>query len=246
MTNLLLLLQSNDVTADSLLFAGETHSKGLLSMLADGGIIMIPITILLFVAIYVIAERLKFLSNSEMDSYGYLTTVEKMLKDGSPQQAMEYCDQMDKPLARILKKGIQRLGKSIVDIEDALKIAGKKEIYLLENKMDWLATVAGVAPLLGFLGTVTGMISAFQQIQNLQGNVNPSVLAGGIWEALITTAFGLAVGILAYGFYNYILAKINRMVFDLENASSEFLELLQSPVKKKKTEAETDKTNFKL
>ena len=99
--------------------------------------------------------------------------------------------------------------------------------------MDWLATVAGVAPLLGFLGTVTGMISAFMQIQNLQGNVNPSVLAGGIWEALITTAFGLFVGIIAFGFYNYLLNKINRMIFGLEVSSTEFMELLQKPAARK-------------
>lgn len=167
-----------------------------------------------------------------MDSEHFLHTIEGMLKEGSVKEAVRYCDQMDKPLARILKAGIKRLGRPILDIEDAIKNAGKKEIYHLENRMDWLATIAGVAPLLGFLGTVTGMIEAFQQIQSLQGNVNPSVLAGGIWQALLTTAFGLGVGIMAIGFYNYLLAKINRMMFELENSSTEFIELLQTPSKK--------------
>jgi biopolymer transport protein ExbB len=102
--------------------------------------------------------------------------------------------------------------------------------------MNWLATIAGVAPLIGFTGTVTGMIRAFMDIQSLQGNVNPSVLAGGIWEALITTATGLIVGIIAYGFYNYLLGKINRTIFELENASADFVELLQAPSPKKKQE----------
>jgi biopolymer transport protein ExbB len=99
--------------------------------------------------------------------------------------------------------------------------------------MDWLATIAGVAPLLGFLGTVTGMIDAFQQIQTMEGQVNPSMLAGGIWEALITTAFGLLVGIVAFGFYNFLLTKINRKIFELEAASTDFIDLLQAPAPKK-------------
>lgn len=211
----------------------KTDDTSFLKMFTDGGILMYPILISLFIAVYVIAERWRFLSNSSVDSDKIIETIESMLTSGTPQQTMEYLDQVDKPLSRILKKGIHRLGKSITDIEDAIHTAGKKEIYLLENKMDWLATIAGVAPLVGFLGTVTGMISAFQQIQGLEGNVNPSVLAGGIWEALITTAFGLGVGIIAFGFYNYLLARINRLVFDLENASAEFIELLQNPAKKK-------------
>ncbi|MDV7398533.1 MotA/TolQ/ExbB proton channel family protein, partial [Arthrospira platensis SPKY1] len=129
----------------------------------------------------------------------------------------------NKPLARILKQGIRKLGRPIEDIQKGIEMAGKKEIYLLERKMNWLATIAGVAPLVGFLGTVTGMISAFMEIQDLQGNANPSALAGGIWEALITTAVGLVIGIIAYGFYNYLLSKINRMVHELENASAEFI-----------------------
>ena len=99
----------------------------------------------------------------------------------------------------------------------------------LEKRMDILASIAGIAPMLGFLGTVTGMIDAFQEIQNLQGNVNPSVLAGGIWEALISTAAGLVVGILAYFFYNYLLGRINRLVNDMEQSATEFIDMLQSP-----------------
>ncbi|TNE71814.1 MotA/TolQ/ExbB proton channel family protein [bacterium] len=213
--------------------ATEPETMNFLSMFVDGGFLMYPILATLVITIYVIAERWRFLSNSAMDSDKVLASVEDMLTNGTPQQAMDYLEQLEKPVSRILLKGIRRLGKSITDIEDAIHTSGKKEVYLLENKLDWLATIAGVAPLMGFLGTVTGMIEAFQQIQGLEGNVNPSVLAGGIWEALITTAFGLGVGIIAYGFYNYLLARVNRMVFELENASAEFIELLSTPAKKK-------------
>ncbi|MEX0680575.1 MAG: MotA/TolQ/ExbB proton channel family protein [Balneolales bacterium] len=209
----------------------------MLQMLFDGGFVMIPITLLSLLAIYVIAERWRVLANSGMDNQRFLNSLEDILKNGEMKRALAYCDEMNKPFARIMKQGIKRLGRPIQDIDDAIKNAGKREVHLLEKKMDWLATIAGVAPLLGFLGTVTGMIQAFQQIQTLEGNVNPSVLAGGIWEALITTASGLAVGIIAYGFYNYLLGRMNRMIFDLEDSSTEFIELLQKPANKKEKEA---------
>lgn len=198
---------------------------------------MIPLFLLSIIAIYVIAERWRTIENSKMDINQTLNSIETLLKSGSQHRAIQYCEQFHKPLARILKSGIRRLGRPIRDIEEAIHNAGKKEIYMLEKRMNWLATIAGVAPLIGFTGTVTGMIQAFMDIQSLEGNVNPSVLAGGIWEALITTATGLIVGIIAYGFYNYLLGKINRTIFELENASADFIDLLQAPSAKKRQEA---------
>lgn len=224
--------------ADTLSLAAEQENMSMLELLAEGGVLMIPLFILSIVAVYVIAERWRSLNNARIEIDGFLRTVENMLKDGDRQRALTYCDGIDKPLARILKAGIRRLGRPIRDIEDAIGNAGKKEIYHLEKRMNWLATIAGVAPLIGFTGTVTGMIEAFMDIQALQGNVNPSVLAGGIWEALITTATGLIVGIIAYGFYNFLLGKINRMVHELENASADFIDLLQAPSNKKEKERE--------
>ena len=231
----LFLLQAQPTAQDSLAeMLQEDTTMSFFDILAQGGILMIPLFLLSIAAIYVIAERLRTLKNSRMDINKTLNQIESLLKSGSQQRAIQYCEQFDKPLARILKAGIRRLGRPIRDIEEAIHNAGKKEIYLLEKRMNWLATIAGVAPLIGFTGTVTGMIRAFMDIQSLQGNVNPSVLAGGIWEALITTATGLIVGIIAYGFYNYLLGKINRMIFELENASADFVELLQAPSAKKR------------
>jgi biopolymer transport protein ExbB len=236
---LLFLIQSQQDTtaaADTLSMASQQENMSMFELLAEGGVLMIPLFILSLVAIFVIAERWRSLNNSRIEVDGFLRTVEGMLKDGDRQRALTYCDGIDKPLARILKAGVRRLGRPIRDIEDAISNAGKKEIYHLEKRMNWLATIAGVAPLIGFTGTVTGMIEAFMDIQSLQGNVNPSVLAGGIWEALITTATGLIVGIIAYGFYNFLLGKINRTVHELENASADFIDLLQAPSNKKEKE----------
>lgn len=235
----LILLQqvpSDTAASDTLSLSDPSQSMSFFELLAQGGVLMIPLFLLSVVAIFVIAERWRSLNNSRMEIDGFLRTVEGMLKDGDRQRALTYCDGIDKPLARILKAGIRRLGRPIRDIEDAIRNAGKKEIYHLEKRMNWLATIAGVGPLVGFTGTVTGMIEAFMDIQALQGNVNPSVLAGGIWEALITTATGLIVGIIAYGFYNFLLGKINRMIHELENASADFVDMLQSPTAKKERE----------
>lgn len=211
----------------------QSETISFFELLLEGGFLMIPIFILFAITIYVITERWSALSRTNVNIESFLNHIESLLKSGKPQDAIAYCDDHDKPIARILKAGVKRLGRPIRDIEDAIDNAGKKEIFYLEKKMNWLATIAGVAPLIGFTGTVTGMIEAFIDIQNLQGNVNPSVLAGGIWEALITTAAGLIVGLIAFGFYNFLLGKINRTIFELENASADFIDLLQSPAPKK-------------
>lgn len=233
MSFILLLLQDSSAVADSLAQSLEGDTISFLDLLIEGGILMIPIFVLFLISFYVIVERWSALSRSHTDTGRFLGTIEGMLKNGKPADAIHYCDDFDKPLARIIKSGIKRLGRPIRDIEDAIDNAGKKEIFFLEKRMNWLATIAGVAPLLGFTGTVTGMIEAFMDIQSLQGNVNPSELAGGIWEALITTAAGLIVGLIAFGFYNFLLGKINRSIFELENASADFIDLLQSPAPKK-------------
>ena len=233
LTLLFLLLQDTAVSPDSLAMALEGETITFFDLMVEGGILMIPIILLFLISIYVIAERWSALSRSHTDTARFLTTIEGMLKSGRQGEAVAFCDDVDKPLARIIKSGIKRLGRPLRDIEDAIDNAGKKEIFFLEKRMNWLATIAGVAPLIGFTGTVTGMITAFMDIQSLQGNVNPSDLAGGIWEALITTAAGLIVGLIDFGFYNFLLGKINRSIFELENASADFIDLLQSPAPKK-------------
>ena len=129
-------------------------------------------------------------------------------------------------------------------IQEAIHIAGKEEVFLLEKRLSVLANISGIGPMLGFLGTVTGMIAAFQTIQQLGGNVSPADLASGIWEAMITTAFGLIVGIPALGFYNHFVDRVNRIVFEMEKTTEEFIEIVLSGSTKTETNTTEQKTYF--
>ena len=202
----------------------------LLDMLLKGGLVMIPILLLSIVMIYVFVERLITLRRAKTDPHAITKRIREYVQAGDIRGAMGFCESQDKPITRILKHGLERLGRPIAEIQDAVQNAGAHEAFELEKRTDLLASVAGLAPMLGFLGTVTGMIQAFQEIQRLQGNVSPSVLAGGIWEALLTTAAGLTVGIPALFLYNYLMTRIKRLVNDMERTSTDFIDLLQAPV----------------
>lgn len=200
-----------------------------LDTLLLGGWVVIPVILLSILAVYLFVERLLTLRRAKADPDLVTERIRDYVQAGDIVGAKNYCANRDTPITRILKHGIERLGRPIAEIQDAVHAAGKYEAFELEKRIDLLATIAGVAPMLGFLGTVTGMIDAFQQIQSLQGNVNPSVLAGGIWEALLSTAFGLVVGIIAIFFYNFLLGRINRAVHDMERSATDFIDLLQEP-----------------
>ena len=159
-----------------------------------GGWVIFPIILLSVLAVYLFVERLATLRRAKADPDIVTERIRDFVQAGDIVGAKNFCASQDTPITRILKHGLERLGRPIAEIQDAVHAAGKYEAFELERRIDLLATIAGVAPMLGFLGTVTGMIEAFQQIQALQGNVNPSVLAGGIWEALLSTAFGLRPG----------------------------------------------------
>lgn len=198
-------------------------------LIFQGGWVMIPILILSVVAVAFFVERFLALRAAKFDLQSLIVRLRSYIHSGDLKGAMGYCEAQDKPVTRILSHGLERLGRPISEISEAVQVAGKEETFLLTKRMDGLASVAALAPMLGFLGTVTGMISAFQQIQALEGNVNPSVLAGGIWEALLTTAAGLAVGILALFMYNYLQGQLARRAHDLEIAAARFVDMLQEP-----------------
>ncbi len=228
----LLLSQSVTLPADSaanMMQAAASEQTSLLDTLILGGWIMIPIFLLSFVAIYLFVERLATIRKANADPEALTRRVRAYVQEGDVQGAMGYCESRDNPIARILRHGLERLGRPISEIQDAVQAQGKHEAFELEKRTELLASIAGIAPMLGFLGTVTGMIQAFQEIQALEGNVNPSVLAGGIWEALLTTAAGLVVGILAFFFYNFLLSRIRRLVNDMERSATDFIDLLQEP-----------------
>ncbi len=226
---ILLLQEAVTLPADTTQAAAAPETMTWLGTLALGGWIMIPILLLSILTIYLFVERMMTLRRARTDRAAVMDRVRDYVQAGDIQGATAFCESKEKPLTRILMHGLERLGRPISEIQDAVHAAGKYETFELEKRTDLLASVAGIAPMLGFLGTVTGMIRAFQEIQRLQGNVNPSVLAGGIWEALLTTAAGLVVGILAYFFFNFLLGRINRLVNDLERSATEFIDLLQEP-----------------
>ena len=225
------LLLQNVAPADAdTLAAAETEMTTVLDVLWLGGWVMIPLLLLSLLTIYLFVERLITLRTAQADPDHITDRIRQYVRSGDIQGALSYCSSEDAPITRILRHGLERLGRPISEIQDAVQAAGKHEAFELEKRTEWLASIAGVAPMLGFLGTVLGMIRAFQDIQALEGNVNPSVLAGGIWEALLTTAAGLAVGIIALVFYNYLLNRIRRITNDLERSATDFIDLLQEPV----------------
>ncbi len=198
----------------------------LLAVLAKGGWLMIFIGIFSLIALGVFIERMLVLRKAKINLNAFLLKLRQYLSRGDVESALELCANTPGPIAKVLEKGLRMHGQSREEIKDAIESAGRAEIYQLERGFATLATISGVAPLTGFLGTVTGMIRAFMRIQELGGNVNATVLAGGIWEALITTAAGLLVGILTLLAYNYLVSRVQRFVFEMEISSTNLLELL--------------------
>lgn len=220
-------LLSNPVT--TLPSVAEPEPLSALGLLVKGGWAMIPILLLSLLTVYLFVERFLALRRAQSNPEVLTQTVSQYVKSGDLSGAIGYCRAQDSPASRIIQRGLERVGRPINEIKEAVQTAGRRETYMLEKKTDLIASAAAIAPMLGFLGTVTGMIQAFQQIQALQGAVNPSALASGIWEALVTTAFGLGVGIIALFAYNFLINRINRTVNDLERASTDFIDLLQTP-----------------
>lgn len=196
-------------------------------IIAKGGWLMIAIGICSVIAIAIFIERLIVLHHSSVDTKTFIYEIKSAIGKSGIDEAKVLCERMKVPIASLIKAGLELKGKSKEEIMTAVGNAGKVEVHKLEKNLGILGTIAAIAPLIGFLGTVTGMIKAFMKIQVLGGNVNASVLAGGIWEALVTTAAGLAVGIPALIFYNYLVSKVDSFVLDMETNSEDILNLLK-------------------
>jgi len=189
--------------------------------------LMLPIFIASVIAVAIIIDRYIVIRKSKLNAPAFLVKIRSLLKRNDINGAIRYCMEEKSPASNIIRKGLKKHNFGHERVSEAIDNAGKQEINKLEKGLSVLATISGVAPLLGFLGTVTGMISAFMNIESLQGAANPSDLAGGIWEALLTTAFGLAVGIIAFTFYNYLVAAINKLVLDMEVISNDVIDILE-------------------
>lgn len=208
------------------------ESISLLELAVNGGWMMIPILLLWILAIYVFVERILTIKKASATPPDFKDRIRELVLKGDIQGARLWCVQTDTPAARMIEKGVSKIGSSLKNIEVSIENLGKIEIYKLEKNLNLLATIAGAAPMMGFLGTVAGMIQAFMAVAQEEGAVSPKLLSGGIYEALITTAAGLIVGILAYLGYNYLVARVSKVVHTMEYNAIEFVELLQEPQKK--------------
>ncbi len=198
----------------------------IIQIIIKGGIVMIPLALCSVIAIAILIERLISLRKIRVNAHTFILQVKNLLLRHKVEEAMLLCKETPGPIAGITQAGLQKRNRPREEIKDAIEGAAKTEVYFLERYLGVLGTIAAIAPLIGFLGTVTGMIRAFMQVQTLGGNVDASVLAGGIWEALITTAAGLIVGIPALIFYNWIQAKVERFVFEMQESSNDLLDIL--------------------
>ncbi|MFT5618715.1 MAG: biopolymer transport protein ExbB [Arenicella sp.] len=227
LTSLLLQIQTDSLSTG--LVSDVTQSVPLLDLIKEGGWIMVVLGILSIIASYVFIERLTVIKKAQVAPEAILEKVKAAVIDGDIERAKAVCLQDGTPMAKMLIQGLEHIGGSLKNIEVAIENTGKLEIYRLEKNVSVLATISGTAPMIGFFGTVMGMISAFIAIAQEEGAVSPKLLASGIYEAMITTAGGLFVGILAYVTYNYIVRQISDVVHKMEVTSIEFLDLLQKP-----------------
>ena len=194
-----------------------------------GGIIMIPLLILSVISIYILVERFIAIRKAAQEDKTLMKRIKDYIHDGEIESAMNLCKKTNTPYSRLILKGITRIGRPMNDVLVAIENVGNLEIAELEKGFTWLATTAAGAPMLGFLGTVTGMVQAFFAMASAGSNANVTVLASGIYEALVTTVAGLFVGIIALFAYNYLVAMVNKVMKQLEAKTMEFLDLLNEP-----------------
>jgi len=199
----------------------------LLDIFLKGGFIMWPILLSSIIGLAVSIDRFIMLRKAKINVPAFMVRIRGFIKKKDISGAISYCMQEKSPVANIVRKGLKKYKYGHDRVKDAIENAGSQEVSKLEKGLSVLASVAGIAPLLGFLGTVTGMIQAFMTIQDLAGAANPSDLAGGIWEALITTAFGLIIGIPAFALYNYFLSAVKKLVGEMETVANDVIDVIQ-------------------
>jgi len=230
-----------DSTGIALNGSGEEHMISLWqliwgydSMTGEYSITSIIVMTLLFtfsiVAVYIFIERFLAVQRALKGESDFMNKINDYVSDGKLDAAKQLCQSTENPIARMVEKGLNRIGKPMKDITTSIENVGKLEISKLERRLSMLATISGVAPMLGFLGTVLGMVKVFQNMSK-ESTFEIASLSGGIMEAMITTVGGLIVGIIAYMAYNYLVSKVEKVIHNMEGASLEFLDILEAPGK---------------
>lgn len=208
----------------------EEKTLSIIELISAGGIggniIMGTLGILSIYAIYILIERYSTIKKASIEDESFLKSIRNFVEHKDIQAAKTLCKNTDNPVSRMIEKGIDRIDKPMTDISAAIENQGKLEVYKMESNLANLATIAGAAPMIGFLGTVIGMIVAFHEMASAGGNIDVEMLSKGIYTAMVTTVGGLIVGIIAYIAYNYLVSKIDKVIFQLEARTTEFLDLL--------------------
>jgi len=205
------------------------QSLSVIDLAIQGGFMMIPIAICWVLAIYLFIERVLTINKANEEPGTFMGKVKELVLRGDINGAKMLCSQNQTPVARMIEKGISRIGSPLKTIEASIENIAKIEVFKLEKNLPIIATVAGAAPMMGFLGTVIGMVEAFIAISQEEGSVSPKLLSSGIYTAMITTVAGLVVGIMAYLAYNYLVSRVQKVIHKMEYTSIEFIDLLQEP-----------------
>lgn len=212
----------------------EEKTLSVFNLIMDGGlggkIIVAILFVLLLIALYIYFERFLAIKAAAKIDKNYMNQIKDNILNGNLEAAKVLSKGNDSPTARLIEKGISRIGKPLDDINKAIENAGKLEIYKLEKNVSVLATIAGAAPMIGFLGTVIGMIIAIHEIANAGGQIDIKLLSDGLYTAMTTTVAGLIVGIISYVAYNHLIVRTNKVVYQMEANTVEFLDLLNEPV----------------
>lgn len=199
------------------------------SLMLKGGFFMIPLLLLSILSIYIFVERLLVIRRAGREDNTFMERIKDYIHEGEIDTALKLCKKTDTPAARLIAKGISRLGRPMNDVLVAIENTGNIEIARLEKGFPWLATTAAGAPMIGFLGTVTGMVNAFYNMASAGNNADITTLSSGIYEALVTTIAGLVVGVIALFAYNYLVARVDGVMNQLETKTMEFMDLLNEP-----------------
>ena len=240
MNVMLLLAQVAPALTDSIAGANPVltpvagpEEMNLWSMAVKGGWIMIVLGLLSILCFYILFERNYVIRKAGKEDPMFMDKIKDYILDGEIKAAIAYCRSVNTPAARMIEKGISRLGRPVNDVQVAIENVGNIEVAKLEKGLTVMATISGGAPMLGFLGTVTGMVRAFYEMANAgSGNIDITLLSGGIYEAMITTVGGLVVGIAAMFAYNYLVTRVDKVVSQMEARTMDFMDLLNEPVQK--------------
>lgn len=225
-----MLLQIVDSLATAAGNVPTEQTISLFELIRKGGWVMLPIGILSAITVFLMIERYITISRAAKVDTGFMANIKALLMSGKTDAALSLCTGNNTPIARLLEKGIKRLGKPIKEIESAVENTGKLEIYKLEKNLSYLGIIAGIAPMLGFVGTISGVIRIFYNI-SLANDFSIKYVADGLYEKMITSAAGLIVGIVAHIAFHYLNTMIDRVSFQLESTTVEFIDLIQEPSK---------------